>query len=259
MKVFIAGLKQESNTFNPDHTDRGYFERGYVLEGRRIPEVLKDTNSEIWGFYEHFRDKTEYELVPGFAVWSIAHGPVLDSVLEEFTVAIKKSLRESQPVDGILISLHGALVSESREDCDGYILKEVRKAAGDDVPISVALDYHTIFTQDMVDSADALCTFRTYPHIEFKDTGIRAAKCLETLLKDECEIRKTYRKLPMIVPVENSETESGPMVKAIRLLEELDQEPSILSASLCCSQPWIDARDTGISIVLCTDAAAGAY
>ena len=259
MKLFVAGLNQETNSFCPSATDRGLFERGYVLTGQQIPEVLKNTNSEIWGFYEYFRGKREFELVPGFAAWAVPSGPVLDKVLDEFIAEILNALNRSLPVDGVLLSLHGAMVSESREDCEGHLMKEVRRVVGDDIPVVGTLDYHTVFTKDMVDAADALFTFRTYPHIDYMDTGVRGAGCIEKLLRRPRDVHRVFRKIPMIVPVENSETGTGPMAEAIRMLEELDRDPGVLAASLCCSQPWADVSETGISVVLYTESGDAAY
>ena len=250
-KIFVAGFCTETNSFSPSPTDRSLFERGDLLEGMKIPDTLRDTNTTISGFYEYFQDYPEVELVPGLAARaSTASGTLVDDVLEEMVESIVTHLERAMPVDGVLLSLHGGCISDKKEDCEGYILERIRILVGEEVPIVSSLDLHTILTQSMVDASDALLSFRTYPHVDFKETGIRTARCLHKLVKNPVRVLKIFKKIPLIVPVENCETENGPMSGAIRKLAGMDEEADVLAASLCCPHPWADVGVMGISIAL---------
>ena len=250
MRIFVAGINQETNTFCPTPTDIGFFERGYLVRGDEIFEALRETNSEIGGFYEHFASHPEVELIPGLYAWSVASGFIDEGVLNALVEEILARLDDAMPVEGVLLSLHGGLISRVHEDCEGYLLERIRAKVGPAVPVVSALDFHAILTEKMVQCTDGLCSFRTYPHVDFKETGIRAAVCLERLIRQPVRVRRVFTKIPLLVPVENCETTSGPMAAAVRKLAVFDDDPSVLAASLCCPHPWADVRETGISIVL---------
>lgn len=250
MRIYISGIIQETNTFSPIATDMESFERGYIFKGDEIFTELSDTNTEINGFFEYLKNASELQIIPGIAAWALASGRIKDDVLEELTDALISKLEDSMPVDGVLLALHGALVSEKREDCEGYILRKIRDVVGCSVPIVSTLDYHAVVTSDMVLHTDVLVGFRTYPHIDFKRTGEKAAECIIRLIRDKISVHKDLSRIPVIFPVENSETSSGPISNAMTMLNELDKNEDIISASVFCPQPWLDIYDTGFSALI---------
>jgi microcystin degradation protein MlrC len=133
-----------------------------------------------------------------------------------------EGLRRAAPLDGVLLTLHGAAVSEGREDCDGALLSAVREEAGAGVPVAATLDPHAWVTEAMLGAADLLSDYRTYPHMDFAETGSRAARDLIQLLPAAGEGGSAgrplalFRKLRMIVPVDNAETRDGPLALLYR-------------------------------------------
>ena len=250
MKIFTAGINQETNTFSPRPATLDDFERGYLLESAAIPETLAGTNSEINGFFEYLETLPDVQIVPGLAAWAVPSGKLLDSVLEELTGRLLDHLRRCLPVDGILLSLHGCLVSEQRQDCEGYILQAIRRVVGSGVPLVCTLDFHAVVTERMVECADILLSFRTYPHVDFQETGVRAARCLVDLIERKPVVEKLLQKIPLIVPVENCETSSGPAAEALAELTAMDQDRRVLAASLCFPHPWADVGEIGVSLFL---------
>ena len=94
------------------------------------------------------------------------------------------------PLDAVYLDLHGAMVTEHLDDGEGEILARVRKVIGKDLPLVVSLDLHANVTPEMVEHADALIAYRTYPHVDMADTGRAAARHLALLLQDEAALRK---------------------------------------------------------------------
>ncbi|MBP1933328.1 M81 family metallopeptidase [Ammoniphilus resinae] len=252
MRIYYASIIQETNTFSPLITNLTNFQRGYYLEGSEIRSHLFHTNSEIAGFLQYLELFDEVTLIPGIAAWAVPSGKIKKDALQFLINRLVDELQKNLPVDGVLLSLHGALVSDGLEDCEGYILEQVRRVVGTHVKIVSTLDYHAAVTEKMIEMSDILVGFRTYPHVDFKDTGVRAAKCMKQLLDDNPKISKYYATLPLILPVENTETSHGPMSHAIQHIEQLDHNRLILSASLFCPQPWLDINQPGVSMITYT-------
>ncbi|MFH1616496.1 MAG: M81 family metallopeptidase [Planctomycetota bacterium] len=249
-KIYIAGLYQETNTFCPDTTDMRLFERGYYLKAHAIADRLNGTNTEIGGFYELFKDDPSVELIPGVAAWAVASGKIENQTLEEILDDIVTSLKANLPVDGVLWALHGALVSQDKDDCEGYIISKVKELLGQQIPVVCTLDYHANVTAEMVDAADCLVGYRTYPHTDFQQTGQKAAQVLYSLITGKTRYSKLFEVLPLILPVENTETQSGPLASIIQKLNQLDQDKDIISASFFCPHPWLDIYDYHLSLLV---------
>lgn len=250
MKIFLAGLSQETNTFCPVPTDMDLFERGYIYEGTEIRRELCGTNNEISGFYSWLGKIPDIEIIPGIAAWAVTSGKVTDSTFEELASRLLDSLKKSPEVDGILLSLHGAMVSESIDDCEGYLLERVRSLVGDHVKIVCTLDLHACLTAKMIEMADGIIGYRTYPHTDLKIAGIKAAKCLVDLIGNKRKTKKIFRKIPMIMAVENCETGKGPIVEAFNKLSAFDDDKSVVCASIFLTQPWLDVPGMGCSVVI---------
>lgn len=108
------------------------------------------------------------------------------------------SIRQAPPVDGVFFSLHGAMASEDELDPEGYLLAETRRLLGEEVPIVVSMDLHGIATKRMFEHADAIVAFHTYPHIDFFETGQRAARLLLRIVAGE--VRPITARVPIPGP-----------------------------------------------------------
>ncbi len=250
MRIYLSSLIQETNSFSPAKTGLDLFRRGYLLEQGDIPEKLCGTNTEIGGVYRYFSGKPRVELIPGAAAWAVASGPILDAAFQELCGRILRGLKAAMPVDGVLLALHGALIGERIDDCEACLLSEIRKITGWEIPVVCTLDYHANVTKEMVELSDLMVGFRTYPHVDFGETGERAAKALEQLVLTGERPKPVFRKLPLIVPVEDSETGKGICRETLEKLREMERDGKILTGSLFCAQPWIDVPQAGVSLLV---------
>jgi microcystin degradation protein MlrC len=108
---------------------------------------------------------------------------VTTEAFERITGELIRNLRNSRPVDAVYLDLHGAMVVETYDDGEGEILRRVREAVGPRVPVVASLDLHANVTRAMVERADALVAYRTYPHVDMAETGARAARLLDRILR----------------------------------------------------------------------------
>ena len=176
MRVAVGGFMHETNTFAPSRATFAMFERPDswpgLSVGQTVLQATKGINIPIAGFVDAAAG-VGFALAP--TLWCNA-GPsahVTDDALDRIANDLIARLRAAGPVDAVYLDLHGAMVTESREDGEGAILAKVRAAIGPHVPIVASLDLHANVTTQMFENADALVGFRTYPHVDMAITGQR--------------------------------------------------------------------------------------
>ena len=262
MRIGIAQLSQETNTFNPRPTTRRDFEEFGLVRGPAIIDTLARTN-ELGGFISSLNRWPERPEIVGLVrlmAWpgGLATRDTFDWVCDELT----SSLREAGPLDGLLISLHGALVAQDHPDVEGDVLAAIREVIGAETPLVATLDLHANLTWKMASQADVLVTFHTAPHVDIVETGMRAAALLRRMLVEGIRPAMALAKIPMVPPVEAANTQDRASVSyALReRLQALESRPEILSAGLTTVQPWLDVPDLGSAVLVTTagDAALAA-
>ncbi len=180
MKIVIAQMKHETNTFSsvPTPLERFGLGTGAPPEGEAAYRAFKGTGSAIAAFIDLAEEaRAEFEIP--IAAAAAPSAPCEDEVFE--TIAGKICAAVARGCDAILLDLHGAMVTRSREDAEGELLRRLR-ALAPGVPIGVALDMHTNLFPAMVDNATVLAGYQTYPHVDIYETGLRAARPVLAML-----------------------------------------------------------------------------
>ena len=185
MRVAVGGFMHETNTFAPSKATYEKFLQADSWPGLQTGSgVLAETagiNIPIAGFIAAAGD---FDLVP--LLWCNA-GPsahVTDDAFERIAGDMMERLKAAGAIDGLYLDLHGAMVTESHEDGEGELLARARAIVGPDVPIVASLDLHANVTERMVEAADLLVGFRTYPHVDMAETGGRAAGLLAKIMRE---------------------------------------------------------------------------
>ncbi len=201
-RILVAQFKHETNCFSPFPADRTAFSARNALIGAEIAPYFDGVSNEMGGFLSYFRGKeAQVRLVPVIAFNAEPSGPVTAEVYEFVTETILRALREDGPFDGVLLSLHGAMVAEGHPDGEGDLLEQIRRAAGPEVPIAASLDLHANLTEKMVRSATVLVPFLHYPHTDEFETGRRTAALLEDLLEGRAAYRMAAAYVPYLLPL----------------------------------------------------------
>ena len=178
MRIAIGGIEHESSNFSPTETPlESFFQNARCATSEELAQRPGVANTIIDGFIKGLREQGE-EMAP--LIWSHA-GSGAQPTLETHA-AIKehllKALRAVHPVDGVLLSLHGAYSVQGLDDGDGDILKDVRALVGPDCPIIAVHDLHCNIGEMMVKNADALIVEDTYPHTDMAERGEEAAELM---------------------------------------------------------------------------------
>ncbi len=249
MKLFLAGLATETNSFSPIPTGIRAFQDGMLSYGDATskPRVQANAALHIW---KGMAEKEACSVVESLNAWAQPAGPTVRSVFESFRDTILADLTAALPVDIILLSLHGAMIADGYDDCEGELLGQIRELVGPEVIIAGLLDPHAHLTEAMMQAASILVAYKEYPHIDIPERAedifglaIKAAEgTIKPVMRDyDCRMIATYH------------TSKQPMRGFINRLLELEKKKTILSASLIHGFPWGDTSRTGTRMLVISD------
>ncbi len=251
MRIAIAGFMHESNTFAPLPTNLHRFRDGSLTYGDAVVPIWQDAHHEVGGFIAGAA-KFGYELVPVAMAWATPAGPVTDEFFDHFTDALATGVKLAR-ADGVLLALHGAMVTPKHPDADAETLRRVRAALGPSVPLSVSLDFHGNVSPQMAETANVLVGYQTYPHIDQRERGLLAAELLSRAVKGEIRPVCHVAKPPMLLNLLGQDTAREPMAGLMRQCREMEAQPGILSVSLMAGFPYADVPDMGASVIVVAD------
>ncbi len=246
-RVLLAGFKQETSSFNPTPT---HYDDFIIQRGDQLTRDLSNTDTEFAAAFDTFANQAQ--VIPTYAACSITSGgpvatPDLDRLIDELVDAV----RPHADADGAYIVFHGAMAGADEVDPEGRVLARVRQLLGDK-PIVISLDLHGILTDRLVENADVINAFHTYPHIDQYDTGARAARNLLRLL-DGAKPAKARIKLPMLVRGDELITATGLFGEAIRTCQAIEASEGGLAASVLIGNPFTDVPDLRSNTLVYTD------
>jgi microcystin degradation protein MlrC len=250
-RVALAGFLHETNTFAPTKAQMSDFVQGggYMpfARGADLLQLSRDINLGIGGAVEQ-GESSGWEMVPVLWAGAIPSAHVCKEAYKSITDEIVAGISAALPLDGVFIDLHGAMVAEHEDDGEGALLQRVRAAVGPGVKIAAALDLHGNITQAMVDSADVLVGFRTYPHVDMAETGRRAAVQLDRLMTRRAPFAKAFRRLPFLVPIAWQSTQDLPARGIYQLVAEIERE-AVSSTSFFFGFPAADFPGCGPTVI----------
>jgi microcystin degradation protein MlrC len=250
MRIAIGGLMHESNTFAPLPADRRRFEEGSFTRGRAILDAWGEAHHEMGGFVAG-ADSLGYELLPTVMAWATPSGPVADEVLDEVVAEIAERARDT--ADGLLLALHGAMVTARHLDADGEVLRRLRSELGPDMPIVTTLDYHANVSPTMAEHADALVGYQTYPHVDQRAKGLEAAGLMVRIVRGDIRPVTALARPPLVIPLLGQETDREPMRSLMAAARMAERRPGILSVSVMAGFPYADVPQMGPSVIAVAD------
>ena len=257
MRILIGGIMQESNTFSPATSTMKYFKDLVYLEGEDVRQLI-GAKREIGGFF-HAAQETGAALVPTLFTQAVSAGRLEAASFHQLKANLIAQIRAvGEGMDGMLLVLHGAMTAEDADDAEGEILTAVREVVGPAIPIVITLDSHANVTRKMVSQINGLIGYRTYPHVDYFETGYKAARLLFTLIRERKRMTVALAKVPMIVPAENMQTDSGPMHRLFAEADNGERAGNSIVTSLFPVQPWLDIEELGFAAVVVHEDAAKA-
>jgi microcystin degradation protein MlrC len=250
MKFVIAMMKHETNTFCPLPTAFESFNRnGGPHRGQTVIDAWRGTNFAIAAFID-LAEKEAAEIVAPIAGSAEPSGYVSADAhaifVEEICAAVESGC------DALLLDLHGAMVVDDNDDGEGKLLAKVREIAPD-LPIAVALDFHTNLSEEMVNNATVITGYRTYPHVDLYETGLRAGQTLLRALKGEVNPTMVWGRRPMLPHMLCQSPARQPMKDIMDLAIALEDRREVLNASVLGGFPLADIPHACLSAVVVSD------
>lgn len=252
MRLGVAGFSHETVSFWPGVTSLEDFERT-ALYGSDVIEKLRGTNSAIGGFIDVCEGEG-VELVPICAAQGGATATVVDEVYDHYVPYMKKGFAEvAGELDGILLALHGAMATESRQDPETDAVREIRHVMGYEIPIMVTFDLHGNKDEAILREATGVFGYHSSPHVDSGETGRRAARAMLATLR--CEIRPTMAiaKPGIVVPSVYSATTVPPGKDIIDRVLEWETKPGVIDVTALFGFSWSDVHQLGMSMIAVTD------
>src|ERR1700704_2773263 len=203
-RIAVGGFLHETNTFAPTKATYADFVHGggwpAMAQAMGVLKTMRNINVGLAGFVGA-AEAQGWELVPTIACAASPCAHVTTDAYERIAKVLIDGIKAAGPLDAVYLDLHGAMVAEHLDDGEGEILARVREVIGKELPLVVSLDLHANVTPQMVEHADALIAYRTYPHVDMADTGRAAARHLALLLQSRRKFAKAFRQLPFLIPI----------------------------------------------------------
>ncbi len=197
-RIAVGGIAHETHSFASRPTGLDDFRKQALFFGGDILTQLAGGKSATAGMIDNARDN--WQLLTTTYAGAMPGGVVTTEAFETIVGEVTARLAEAMPLDGVLLALHGAMVTEDELDAESAILQAVRDVVGNDTPIVITLDMHGNISPRTVDLVDVLIAFDENPHIDPYDRGREAADVMERLLNGE--VKPTRRICPSaIAPV----------------------------------------------------------
>jgi len=249
MRIGIARISQETNTFSPTLTDIKVIQASGFARGQDVLAAPSWSNY-IEGFIDVLGDE---ELVGIIHAQALPSGPLTEKALHTLLEWFAEDLEKALPLDGLLLSLHGAFASVADPDVEGLVLQRAREIVGPDVVIGASMDLHGNITKRKIENADVIDSLHTHPHVDSRETAQRVAEVLRATLRGEVRPIMSAVKMPMITPAETQLTEEYPMRELMAATRRQEEDERVLLSSVFAVQPWMDIPELGWCSVVVTD------
>jgi microcystin degradation protein MlrC len=249
MNVFIAGFDTETNTFAPIPTGYRSFADGFLAHGdaTRQPPNYCSGQLHVW------RQRAEargWKVAESICTFAEPGGRIVRATYEELREELLADLKKAMPVHMVVLALHGAMVAEGYDDCEGDLLQRIRSIVGADATVGAELDLHCHITEAMLRNATALVAYKEYPHIDIFDRAqelfdlvadAAEGKTRPTMAAYDCRMIGTFR------------TTEQPLRGYVDRMSALEGRQGVLSVSLGHGFPWADVADVGVKTMVVTD------
>jgi microcystin degradation protein MlrC len=238
MRILVAVLLHETNTLTPlttSHSDFDVALGAAMLSRLPVRDIFREAGATI---------------VPTIYASALPSGPVQHAAFHDLTSPIVSAAEHEGPFDGVWLYLHGAMEVEGLGSGEAWLVSQLRRVLGPNVPVAVALDFHANLTETLVRGVNVIRGYRTAPHTDQVDTQNDAARLLLRCFQEGLRPHPVMVRVPMMSPGDALVTTIEPGRTMMDETLAAEQQPGVLSASLFGGQPWVDAPNVGLSVVV---------
>lgn len=249
MRIVMAMMKHETNTFSPVPTAWSRFEEWSACFGDDVIRAYEPTNMTLAAYIKLAREEGA-DIVSPIAAEAMPSGPVAADAYERMSEAILEAIQPG--CDAIMLDLHGAMVAETTPDGEGTLLERIRQIAPA-TPVCVTCDLHCNLTRAMVENCDALIGYKTYPHTDMFEVGTTVGRILLDKVKGKADPVMAWGRVPLLSQTLRQGTDDEPFKTLIRMTREVEDSGEVLAATVFGGFALADIEDAGISCVTIAD------
>ena len=251
MRIVTGTISHETNVLSNIATDLDQFRKRRLLYGEEVFDYHRGTKTPVGGLMDGC-EKHGFELVPTVFASATPSGTITAEAFDTLLGQILDGIEGAGEFDGVAMHLHGAGVAENHDDIEGHILAEVRKAIGDK-PLVSTFDLHANHTRLMVESADVLIGYDTYPHVDGYERGVEAIDIIARLLDGSLVPTKAFKQPPMMPALQAQFTGKYPMSRLIEEAHRMEGMEAVETVTVAAGFPWSDFEDVGLSFIVTTN------
>jgi microcystin degradation protein MlrC len=251
-RVLSAELAHETNTFSILPTTLESYHSRLYYEGDDIARAMGGAACEMAAHIDAAK-RHNWSLVQPLATRATPSGK---TTAEAWAILSGKVLAacDEGPFDGVILALHGAMVTEDQDDAEGDLLARLRQRVGPDIPIAITLDLHANVSDAMAEHANIVMAYRTYPHIDQYEIATEAADLMERAMAGEINPRSVVARGPLIEGCNHGQTQVGPMVGMLkRAAGYVADDPGVLSVAVCAGFSLADIPFMGPTVTVVGD------
>ncbi|MDP4535255.1 M81 family metallopeptidase [Alkalimonas collagenimarina] len=249
MRIFTASLATETNTFSPMFTDMNSFRSSFYAKPGEHPDTPTLCSAPLIACREK-AVQYDFELIEGSCSWAEPGGLLNRQTYEYLRDELLQQLQQALPVDAVILGLHGAMVAQGYDDCEGDLLHRIRQIVGDKVVIAAELDPHSHLTQKRMAAANVLIAFKEFPHIDFMDRARELVDIAIAAVQQKVKPCISHFDCKMIAVLPTS---TEPMKSFIHKVRQLELLPDVLSISVIHGFMAGDVPEMGCQILVITD------
>ena len=234
MKFLIGEFSHESNCFCEHTTGEKEFERWELEWGEAMLDSHRGKHTVLGGFIDGLSEGG-HEIIGSVAAMTVPSGPVEATFYRRIKSDLVKAVHQAGALDGVLLSLHGAMSVEAHAgivDPEGDLVSAVREAVSAKVPVTAVLDLHSDTTDLLLNSADLTLAYNEEPHRDSYDRGLEAAELILRIRNGDIHPTAVRERVPMLLPAINMATDQGPMHDLHRLRAALERTQGVVDISI---------------------------
>ena len=257
-RVLIAQFMHETNTFSKLATTLEDYRKRWLVEGEAMVPRFTGTRNEVGGYIDSVK-KYGWQPVWAGAANATPSGKLTKECWETIRDMIVGAAKKAGKLDAVCLSLHGAAVTETEDDAEGALLEALRGIVGTDIPVVATLDLHANATLKMAKHANALVSYRTYPHIDGYERAVQAAALVQEALEGRKKPKCLLVQPAMLEGADHGRTtQPGLMRDLLARADAFEKEPGINVVSVQAGFTWADIPYTGPSVAVSYEPAAEA-
>ena len=249
MRLITGGIMHETHSFSAEPTTAESFD--ILVRGDELL-TFAGTNHSVGGVVDACRE-LGIDLGPTFFASATSTGVPDRETFETLLSELCQGIATALPADGIVLTLHGAMVAEGFPDAEAEIVRRVRALAGPTVPIAVTLDLHANIGQAMVDGSDIVTCYDTYPHTDAAERAKEAVVLLAGTIRGDIRPTMALAKPPLMPAPQGMATGEGPFKTIFERAHEMERSGAALTVTVAGGFAYSDVAEAGVGLLVTTD------